>query len=479
MIKLTSNNVRTIFKKCLFSKDELTKEGLPDSPMIKVEAVSEIYGFRKESVDSVKDDIIELLMQLNEIFFKDIGGGDSFLNAVKNDRGLNWTKSQTDVELLLALGLAIGAITYSLPREMWNILPSGLPYFTINLDKVDVISQYNEQVKSEAKVKAAIKEVQAKIQNEAKELQHKKEQTKPKVVHTEPKADYTDKIAEKEKVYNELSLELKDAEAKYNSAKSEFDSCTVNESKTRSKVETYVKAKSEEVVKTKHVASKATILLDSAKTNLTTAKSNLKMAQQAVEAAERDIKIKTESHDRLKTKCDAAITALEETSESLHKNLNSIVKLRESAMEESSKCSEIVDAIKEKMKHEHDELVKLRELQNESINSANSEESLFETVEVNLPTSKDSDKEQSLFETEEIVSPDDNSSKYGTFTQIAIREYIDKLPEKTKNIIELYHYEQTDPSDIVGLVQTNKASITKAINKFNIELNSILSKDLA
>jgi len=228
MIKLTSNNVRTIFKKCLFSKDELTKEGLPDSPMIKVEAVSEIYGFRKESVDSVKDDIIELLMQLNEIFFKDIGGGDSFLNAVKNDRGLNWTKSQTDVELLLALGLAIGAITYSLPRNMWYILPGGLPYFTINLDKVDVISQYNEQDKFET-------------------------------------------------------------------------------------VEIQVKNENEE-------SNKAIMVLNS------------------------------------------AISSLEETSKSLHKDLNSIIKLKKSTIGEFPEYSKMINNIKAKLKHNHDEIIRLQEL---------------------------------------------------------------------------------------------------------------------
>ena len=157
MVKLSSNSVGDVFRSCLFSEEELTESGLPASAMVKVEAVADTYGFSQANLETVKDNIIELLMQLSESFFKGIGDGDSFSNAVRNDRGIVWTKSQVEVDQLLALGLGIGMITYSLPRDMWAILPGGMPYFTINMDKVDVISALGKQEEADSKVRETIR----------------------------------------------------------------------------------------------------------------------------------------------------------------------------------------------------------------------------------------------------------------------------------------------------------------------------------
>jgi hypothetical protein len=35
------------------------------------------------------------------------------------------------VEQLVQLGIAVGKIRYLLPRDMWDALPGGMPYFVV------------------------------------------------------------------------------------------------------------------------------------------------------------------------------------------------------------------------------------------------------------------------------------------------------------------------------------------------------------
>ncbi len=98
-----------------------------------VEGLTIKVGFNPERLLSHKDEIIELLDELNDNFKESIGGGYSFLEAPFDKHGNHWGEQSNAQELVL-LGIGIGKVNYLIPREMWKMFPGGVPYFAI-LDK--------------------------------------------------------------------------------------------------------------------------------------------------------------------------------------------------------------------------------------------------------------------------------------------------------------------------------------------------------
>ena len=128
-MKLTSKNVETIFIDCLFNKDEL-KDGNPPEDAVMVEGVINKFGFHPKRLESHWQEIRKLLMELPENFQSGKGGGWSFLNACMDKDGHQWGEHR-NIEQLLALGIATKQVKIQLPRDMWKVLPGGMPYFCI------------------------------------------------------------------------------------------------------------------------------------------------------------------------------------------------------------------------------------------------------------------------------------------------------------------------------------------------------------
>lgn len=90
-------------------------------------------GFHPERLESHKQEIKNLLMGLPRQFREKEGGGWSFLQACMDKDGNQWGEHK-DVEALVCLGIATGQAKFQLPRDMWKVLPGGMPYFVV-LDK--------------------------------------------------------------------------------------------------------------------------------------------------------------------------------------------------------------------------------------------------------------------------------------------------------------------------------------------------------
>jgi len=58
------------------------------------------------------------------------------LNGCMDIHGNKWGE-QIHVNELFCLGMGLGLVKCSLPREMWRVLPGGVPYFTIDLEGVE------------------------------------------------------------------------------------------------------------------------------------------------------------------------------------------------------------------------------------------------------------------------------------------------------------------------------------------------------
>lgn len=84
-------------------------------------------------IEESKSQIKELLLQLHPNFVKSPETeGWSFLQACIRKDGVHWTDFHIVVEALVVLGEAAGFISYPFPREVWEALPGGMPYFVVN-----------------------------------------------------------------------------------------------------------------------------------------------------------------------------------------------------------------------------------------------------------------------------------------------------------------------------------------------------------
>lgn len=125
---LTASNVETIFIDCLFKDDE------DRSAAIIAEGIVNTFGFHPDRLQSHKTEISGMLDELPDTFKQGHGGGDSFLNACMTNTGIQWGEHKK-MEELLALGIATGQAAMLMPRNMWCLLPGGMPYFVVATEK--------------------------------------------------------------------------------------------------------------------------------------------------------------------------------------------------------------------------------------------------------------------------------------------------------------------------------------------------------
>jgi hypothetical protein len=129
-MELTAEAVHKIFEKCLLKTEEVSADHKPLVPIVEIEGVVHNFGLSKQRLSENKDDIIKLLAELPEQFHEETGGGWSFLNGCMDKNGHQWGEQPT-VEQLLVLGIGIEKVRYCLPRELWNMLPGGVPMFVV------------------------------------------------------------------------------------------------------------------------------------------------------------------------------------------------------------------------------------------------------------------------------------------------------------------------------------------------------------
>ena len=117
--------VNAIFMDCLF------KDGEDTSNHVKAEGITKNVGFHPDRLESHKAEIEAMLDELPEQFKESVGGGWSFLNACNDKHGNQWTGFHQRMEQLFQLGIGIGKVKCQLPREIWSVLPGGVPYYSI------------------------------------------------------------------------------------------------------------------------------------------------------------------------------------------------------------------------------------------------------------------------------------------------------------------------------------------------------------
>jgi len=124
-MKLTSENVENVFMDSLCPTLEFDGEG------ITVEGIIANYRFDARKIKQYENDIESMLSELPDEFKEDVGGGWSFLNSCVDRNGHQWTDFHQRMEQLFCLGLATGKVVCQTTRDLWKILPGGMPYYMI------------------------------------------------------------------------------------------------------------------------------------------------------------------------------------------------------------------------------------------------------------------------------------------------------------------------------------------------------------
>ena len=123
-----AERVEKLFLDCLF-RDEEIRDGIPEDA-VTVEGLINKFGFHPGRLASHQKEIEKELSDFDDKFYIGKGGGHSFLNLCYTKDGEQWGEHR-NMEQLICLGVAVKKVQYCLPRDMWSMLPGGMPYISI------------------------------------------------------------------------------------------------------------------------------------------------------------------------------------------------------------------------------------------------------------------------------------------------------------------------------------------------------------
>lgn len=101
---------------------------------VEVDAIAFLARLDKAKLADHAELILAMLLELPTEFRASAGGGWSFLNACNDRHGNQWTGLHRTMAQLFAMGQGLGLVACLLPRDLWEALPGGVPYYAI-LDK--------------------------------------------------------------------------------------------------------------------------------------------------------------------------------------------------------------------------------------------------------------------------------------------------------------------------------------------------------
>ncbi|HEX7484447.1 MAG TPA: hypothetical protein VF281_04850 [Candidatus Saccharimonadales bacterium] len=111
--------------------DCLFRDGEDTTNYVVAEGIVQTVGFHPGRLEEHREEIHEMLAELPDSFKQSAGGGMSFLNACMDRHENQWTGVHQTQEQLVQLGIGIEEASYLLPREMWGMLPGGMPYIIV------------------------------------------------------------------------------------------------------------------------------------------------------------------------------------------------------------------------------------------------------------------------------------------------------------------------------------------------------------
>tara|TARA_B100000745_G_scaffold300141_1_gene252946 strand:- start:1619 stop:2044 length:426 start_codon:yes stop_codon:yes gene_type:complete len=132
-MELTVENVKTLMRACLYQDGDKGFNGRDvPSDAIVVCGITRTFGFNPTRVREQTRNILNILENVSDKFLTTGGGGASFLELPFDKDGKHWGE-HINAEELYALSAAIGVGSFALDKDMWHILPGGVPYIQIRM----------------------------------------------------------------------------------------------------------------------------------------------------------------------------------------------------------------------------------------------------------------------------------------------------------------------------------------------------------
>lgn len=129
---ISATQVDSILSDCLLKESEIVNNApAPGVEIVEIEGIVNKFGLHRERLEKHRAEVAGILNELPDPFHAKKGGGMSFLNACVDKNDVQWGEHR-NIEALVVLGIGLGLVRYSMPRAIWNVLPGGMPYFTIN-----------------------------------------------------------------------------------------------------------------------------------------------------------------------------------------------------------------------------------------------------------------------------------------------------------------------------------------------------------
>lgn len=126
---ITANDVRHTLLASLYPDEELEGTSTPIDAIL-VRSVRLYLGFKPKALESQREKVIEFINELPITFRSDLpngGNGASFLDLCVDKNNNIWA-AHGDVDNLIALAIGLNLGEFCMPRDMWSILPGGMPY---------------------------------------------------------------------------------------------------------------------------------------------------------------------------------------------------------------------------------------------------------------------------------------------------------------------------------------------------------------
>lgn len=134
--QLNSDQVHVTFISCLPEGPFPADHDFDADPTLteEIDGIAFRVRFDRAKLASHAELILAMLLELPLKFRESTapdGGGWSFLNACDDRHSRQWTGLHRSMSELFCLGMGLGLVRCLVPREMWEALPGGMPYYVV------------------------------------------------------------------------------------------------------------------------------------------------------------------------------------------------------------------------------------------------------------------------------------------------------------------------------------------------------------
>ncbi len=146
---INADRVNELFMSCHWTPEEMVGKSEPElvEKSIVVKTITVWVGFNPERVQAVRAEVGAMLLNLDPDFLESSpAAGMTFLRAV-GDKNMELWGDQRTADRLMALGMALGWVSFPLPREAWSALPGSVPYVVVHDKKIKSDLEINDEVR--------------------------------------------------------------------------------------------------------------------------------------------------------------------------------------------------------------------------------------------------------------------------------------------------------------------------------------------